>query len=298
MEARRNPDAVTVTVNGTKLEPEVDESIGVYTYSVDFPAILEQWKADHPTAATTGTTGSAGTETEPNLDGRVGSRRMLTEPPAGHGRFQPALFPLRPLWNSPAIARRAPRNKVCCRNGTRRPARAAAGEERIHPWRKKTSFDVVSTVTCREFDNAFQQAKKELAQRYDLKDSGAEIALDKAKQALTVSAPSDFVARQVIDVIGSKLVKRGIDLSAVKWGDPQPAAGQSVRQSASIVDGIDKDTAGRINKDIKATKLKVKVQIEGDKLRVSSASRDTLQEVIAFLKGQDYGQPLQYVNYR
>ena len=113
-----------------------------------------------------------------------------------------------------------------------------------------------------------------------------------------MSAPSDFVARQVIDVIGSKLVKRGIDLAAVKWGDPQPAAGQSVRQSASIVDGIDKDTAGRINKDIKATKLKVKVQIEGDKLRVSSASRDTLQEVIAFLKGQDYGQPLQYVNYR
>ena len=159
---------------------------------------------------------------------------------------------------------------------------------------KESSFDVVSTVDMQEVDNAFQQAKKELAQRYDLKDSGAE----KAKQALTVSAPSDFVARQVIDVIGSKLVKRGIDLAAVKWGDPQPAAGQSVRQSASIVDGIDKDTAGRINKDIKATKLKVKVQIEGDKLRVSSASRDTLQEVIAFLKGQDYGQPLQYVNYR
>ena len=71
-----------------------------------------------------------------------------------------------------------------------------------------------------------------------------------------------------------------------------------MRQQASIVSGIDKDTAGRINKDIKATKLKVKVQIEGDKLRVSSASRDTLQEVIAFLRGQDYGQPLQYVNYR
>ena len=120
--------------------------------------------------------------------------------------------------------------------------------------KESRAFDVVSTVDMQEVDNAFQQAKKELAQRYDLKDSGAEIALDKAKQALTVSAPSDFVARQVIDVIGSKLVKRGIDLAAVKWGDPQPAAGQSVRQSASIVDGIDKDTAGRINKDIKATK--------------------------------------------
>lgn len=163
---------------------------------------------------------------------------------------------------------------------------------------KESSFDVVSTVDMQEVDNAFQQAKRELSQRYDLKGSGAEISLDKGARSLVVSAPSDFVAKQVIDVIGSKLVRRGIDLNAVKWGEPQPAAGQSVRQSATIVEGIDKDTAGRINKDIKGTKLKVKVQIEGDKLRVSSASRDTLQEVIAFLKSQDYGQPLQYVNYR
>ncbi|MCI8469145.1 MAG: YajQ family cyclic di-GMP-binding protein [Eggerthellaceae bacterium] len=163
---------------------------------------------------------------------------------------------------------------------------------------KESSFDVVSTVDMQEVDNAFQQAKKEIAQRYDLKGSGAEITLDKAHQTITVSAPADFVAGQVIDVIGSKLIKRGIDLGAVKWGEPQAAAGQSVRRVATVVDGIDKDTASKINKDIKATKLKVKVQIEGDKLRVSSASRDTLQEVISFLKGQDYGQPLQYVNYR
>lgn len=163
---------------------------------------------------------------------------------------------------------------------------------------KESSFDVVSTVDMQEVDNAFQQAKRELAQRYDLKGSGAEISLDKSARTITVSAPADFVAKQVIDVIGTKLVRRGIDLGAVKWGDPQPAAGQSVRQTASIVEGIDKETAGKINKDIKGTKLKVKVQIEGDKLRVSSASRDTLQEVIAFLKSQDYGQPLQYTNYR
>ena len=142
---------------------------------------------------------------------------------------------------------------------------------------KESSFDVVSTVDMQEVDNAFQQAKKEISQRYDLKDSGAELTLDKANKTITVAAPADFVAKQVIDVIASKLVRRGIDLAAVQW---------------------DKDPAGRINKDIKGTKLKVKVQIEGDKLRVSSASRDTLQEVIAFLKGQDYGQPLQYVNYR
>ncbi len=163
---------------------------------------------------------------------------------------------------------------------------------------KESSFDVVSTVDMQEIDNAYQQAKKELTQRYDLKGSGAELSLDKQKKTITVAAPADFVARQVIDIMGSKLIKRGIDLAAVKWGNPQAATGQSVRQTATIVEGIDKETAGKINKDIKAQKLKVKVTIEGDKLRVSSASRDTLQEVITFLKGQDYGQPLQYVNYR
>ena len=163
---------------------------------------------------------------------------------------------------------------------------------------KESSFDVVSTVDMQEIDNAYQQAKKELTQRYDLKGSGAELSLDKQKKTITVAAPADFVARQVIDIMGSKLIKRGIDLAAVKWGNPQAATGQSVRQTATIVEGIDKETAGKINKDIKAQKLKVKVTIEGDKLRVSSASRDTHQEVITFLKGQDYGQPLQYVNYR
>lgn len=163
---------------------------------------------------------------------------------------------------------------------------------------KESSFDVVSIVDMQEVDNAYQQAKKEISQRYDLKDSGAQIDLDKGGQTMTVAAPSDFVANQVIDVIGSKLIKRGIDLTAVKWGNSAEASGGSVRKQATIINGIDKDTASRINKDIKAQKLKCKTQIEGDKLRVSSASRDTLQEVIAFLKEQDYGQPLQYVNYR
>ena len=163
---------------------------------------------------------------------------------------------------------------------------------------KDSSFDIVSTVDMQEIDNAFGQAKKELSQRYDLKDCGAEIALDKAAKKFTVSAPSDFVAKQVIDVLGSKLVRRGIDLNAVKWGAAQPAAGQSVRQVADIIEGIEKDKASQINKDIKAQKFKVKVIIEGDKLRVSSPSRDALQDVISFLKSQDYGQPLQYTNYR
>ena len=163
---------------------------------------------------------------------------------------------------------------------------------------KESSFDVVSSVDMQEVDNAFQQTRKELSQRYDLKDSGSQISLDKAQKTLTIQAPSDFVAKQIIDIVGSKLVRRGVDLGAVSWGDPQSASGGSVRRVGSIIDGIDKDTASRIGKDIRALKLKCKVQIEGDKLRVSSASRDTLQEVIAFLRDQDYGQPLQYVNYR
>lgn len=163
---------------------------------------------------------------------------------------------------------------------------------------KESSFDIVSSVDMQEVDNAYQQARKELSQRYDLKGSGAEIDLDKQKKTITVSAPADFVSRQVIDIMGSKLIKRGIELSAVKWGDPVAATGQSVRVAGTIVEGIDKETASAINKDIKAQKFKAKVTIEGDKLRVSSASRDTLQDVIAFVRGNDYGQPLQFVNYR
>lgn len=163
---------------------------------------------------------------------------------------------------------------------------------------KESSFDVVSSVDLQEVDNAFQQTKKELSQRYDLKGSGADIAFDKQNKTITVSAPSDFVAKQVIDVLNTRLVRRKIDLASLKWGKPEAAAGQSVRQAAHLIEGIDCDTAGKINKDIKAKKLKVKVQIEGDKLRVSSASKDALQEVISFLRSQDYGQPLQYTNYR
>lgn len=164
---------------------------------------------------------------------------------------------------------------------------------------KDSSFDVVSEVDMQELDNAWQQAKKELIQRYDLKDSGAQLDLDKGAGVFTLIAPSEFVASQVKDVLNSKLTRRGIDLKALSWGDPQDASGMMVRVLGKVIAGIDKDTAGRINKEIRALKLKhVKVAIEGEKLRVSSPSRDALQEVIAYLKEQDYGQPLQYANYR
>lgn len=163
---------------------------------------------------------------------------------------------------------------------------------------KEASFDVVSQVDLQEVDNAYQQTAREMTQRYDLKGSGATIDFSKKDATFTIAAPSEFVASQVRDVLGTKLVRRGIDLKAVKWADPVPAVGMSVRQRGTVVQGIDQDTAKKIAKDIRDLKLKCKPTVEGDKLRVSSASRDVLQQVIAFLKDKDYGQPLQYVNYR
>ncbi len=163
---------------------------------------------------------------------------------------------------------------------------------------KDSSFDVVSEVDLQEVDNAYQQASKELVQRYDLKDSGATLEFSKSEKTFSLSAPSDFVGGQVKDVLNSKLVKRHIDLKAVLWSAPQAATGGTVRYTGTLVMGIETDLAKKINKEIRDQKFKVKVQIEGDKLRVSGAVRDELQAVIAFLKDKDYGIPLQFTNYR
>ena len=156
---------------------------------------------------------------------------------------------------------------------------------------KDSSFDVVSEVNMQEVDNAFQQTTREISQRYDLKDSGATIELSKGDKLFTINAPADFVSKQIIDVLSSKLIKRGIDLKAVSWDAPQAASGGTVRVLGHIVEGIDQATAKKINKEVKVT-------IEADKLRVTSASKDALQTVIQFLRDQDYGQPLQFTNYR
>lgn len=163
---------------------------------------------------------------------------------------------------------------------------------------KDSSFDVVSTVDMQEVDNAFQQTARELTQRYDLKSSGATIELSKADATITVLAPADFVARQVIDVLNGRLVKRGVDLKSLSWDAPQAASGGSVRVVGHVVQGIDKECAKRISKDIRDLKLKVKATIDDDKLRVTSASKDALQEVISRLRAADYGIPLQFTNYR
>jgi uncharacterized protein YajQ (UPF0234 family) len=163
---------------------------------------------------------------------------------------------------------------------------------------KEESFDIVSQVDMQEVDNAVQQTDRQIAQRFDLKDTKSEVTLDKHAATITVKAPSDFVARQVTDILGSAAVKRGIDLKAIKWGPAEAASGGTVRLVATIVNGIEDTLAKRINKDIRDEKFKAKVQIEGDKLRVFSSSRDELQRVIAFVKGVDYGIPLQFTNRR
>ena len=163
---------------------------------------------------------------------------------------------------------------------------------------KENSFDIVSECDLQEVDNAYQQALKALKQRYDLKDSGASIDFDKSKQCFDILAPSDFVCGQVIDILNTHLVRRKVDLQAVKWGNVQEAAGGNVKRSGTLVQGIEQDISKKINKDIKNEKFKVKVQIEGTKLRVSGPKRDELQAVISFLREKDYGLPLQFVNYR
>lgn len=163
---------------------------------------------------------------------------------------------------------------------------------------KDSSFDVVSTVDMQEVDNAYQQTARELTQRYDLKGSGATIELSKGDGTITVCAPADFVAKQVIDVLNGRLVKRKVDLKSVSWDAPQAASGGTVRVVGHIVQGIDKECVKRISKDIRDLKLKVKATVEDDKLRVTSVSKDALQQVISHLRDADYGIPLQFTNYR
>lgn len=163
---------------------------------------------------------------------------------------------------------------------------------------KDSSFDIVSQIDMQEVDNAVNQANKEISTRYDFKNTNARVDLDRETPRVTVSADEEFYVKTAVDVLQSKLVKRGIDLKALSYGKLQPASGGTARQEIGLITGIDADTARAINKAIRGTKTKARVQIEGDKLRVSSKSRDELQDVIAFVKSQDFGIPLQFINYR
>lgn len=157
------------------------------------------------------------------------------------------------------------------------------------------SFDVVSKVNWHEVDNALGQAVKEVSQRFDFKGSDTRIELvDKAFQ---LESCDDFKIKAAVEVLEGKLAKRGVSLACL---DKKPIQmhGARARQTIGIKAGIETDTAKAIVKDIKATKMKVQVAIQGDALRISGKQRDDLQEAIAFLKAADYKLPLQYENFR
>jgi cyclic-di-GMP-binding protein len=158
------------------------------------------------------------------------------------------------------------------------------------------SFDIVSKVDKMEVDNALHQAQKEIAQRYDFKNVGAEI--DYSGEKLLLKANAEERVKAVLEVFESKLIKRGISLRSLDAGEPF-ASGKEYRIEASLKQGIAQDDAKKINKIIRDEAPKgVKSQIQGDEVRVSSKSRDDLQATMAILKGSDLDVALQFVNYR
>lgn len=163
---------------------------------------------------------------------------------------------------------------------------------------KESSFDIVSEVDLQEIDNAVNQATKEIENRYDLKKSRSSLTLNKGEDSIVIESENDFTLKSVIDVLNTKVIKRGISLKALSLGAVEPATGGRVRQKIDIVQGVSKDQAKDINKLIRDSKIKVKVTIEGSKLRVTGKSKDELQEVILLLKENDLNIPLQFTNYR
>ncbi|MDJ1133708.1 YajQ family cyclic di-GMP-binding protein [Streptomyces iconiensis] len=159
-----------------------------------------------------------------------------------------------------------------------------------------SSFDVVSKVERQEVDNALHQAAKEISQRYDFK--GVDASIDWSGEKIEMRANSEERVKAVLDIFQSKLVKRGISLKALETGEPQ-ASGKEYRITGSLQQGISQDNAKKVAKIIRDEGPKgVKAQVQGDELRVSAKSRDSLQEVIALLKGKDLDFALQFENYR
>lgn len=158
------------------------------------------------------------------------------------------------------------------------------------------TFDIVSQVDRQEVDNAVNQTRKEVGQRYDFKGSKTEIQLDKS--AIHIVSDDDYKVKAVVDVLQSKLTRRGVSLKALVYGPIERAAGGLAKQTVTVQQGIDADRARKIVKIVKDTKLKVQAQVQGDQVRISGKKRDDLQAVIARLRQEDLGLPLQFVNFR
>ena len=163
----------------------------------------------------------------------------------------------------------------------------------------QNSFDISTGADLQEVDNAVNQAMKEVATRYDFKGTGSSIRLEKAGPSLVLDAPDEFKLKALYDVLQTKLIKRGVPIRNLDPGAVQPASGGRVRQDVPIKQGIPTDTAREIVKAIKAAGFKkVQSQIQGDEIRVTSPSRDELQQVMALLREHDYGVELKFGNYR
>lgn len=164
---------------------------------------------------------------------------------------------------------------------------------------KNESFDVTTGIDLMEVENAVNQARKEIAQRYDFKGSGATIDLKKADSLILLDAPDKMKLNALHDVLLSKLIRRKVPTENVRPGEPQKAGGDRLKMDIELVSGLDVDTCRAIVKTIKDAKLKrVQAAIEGEKVRVSGPKRDNLQEVIGLLRKKDFGVKLTFGNYR
>jgi uncharacterized protein YajQ (UPF0234 family) len=164
---------------------------------------------------------------------------------------------------------------------------------------QNSSFDVTTGVDLQEVDNAINQSQKEIAQRYDFKGSKATIEFKRPEAMLVLVADSDFQMRALFDVVQSKLIKRGVSVKNLDIGEVKPAGGDTVRREIKLKTALDSDTAKKVAAAIKDAKLKkVQASIQGDQVRVSSPSKDDLQQAMALLRAGDFGVELKFGNYR
>jgi uncharacterized protein YajQ (UPF0234 family) len=160
------------------------------------------------------------------------------------------------------------------------------------------SFDIVSEVDMQEVDNAVNQAKKELATRYDFKGSKSSVDLNRDEKKITLIADDDFKLRSLRDILATKMAKRGVSLKSLQYGEPEKAFEGTLRQKVDIATGIDKEKAKELVKIIKDLGLKVQASIEGEKIKVSAVKKDDLQSVISHLRSIDFPLALSFTNYR
>ena len=161
------------------------------------------------------------------------------------------------------------------------------------------SFDITSNVDLQEVDNALNQARKEVAQRYDFKGAKASIDFDAKESKLVLAAEDEFKVNALWEIVSTRLVRRNVPVKNLNRGAAVPAANSTVRQEITLQQGIPSDTAKDIVKYLKDAKLKkVQASIQGDQLRITSGSKDGLQDVMRLLREQDFGVALQFGNYR